>query len=75
MNTLIHIPEGNTYTRSSEVFYIPEGNITRFVTDTLGFDGDKLPRKFCFELLNKETNLTKSKLNTLLKTNFLNTYV
>ena len=29
--------------------------------------------QFHFELLHKEINLTKSKLRTLLKTNFLNT--
>ena len=61
--------------RSSEVFHIPKENTTRFDISAFSFDGAKLWNKFYFELLNKETNVTKSKLKTLLKTNFLNTYV
>ena len=62
-------------TRSSEVFHILKRNTTRFGINTLSFDGLKLWNKFYFELLNKETNLTKSKFKILLKTHFLNTYV
>ena len=54
-------------TRSSEVFHLPKGNIKRLGINTLRFDEIKLWNKFYFELLNKETNLTKSKLKTLLK--------
>ena len=62
-------------TRFSTVFYIPKGNSTRFGIHALSFDGTKLWNKVYFELLNKETNLTKSRLKGLLKSNFLNTYV
>ena len=49
--------------RTSEAFHIPERNTTRFGINTLCFNGVKLWKKFHFELLNKETNLRKSKLN------------
>ena len=62
-------------THSFEVSYITKGNTTQFGINTLRFDASKLWNKFYFEPLNKETNLTKSKLKILLKTNFFNTYV
>ena len=49
--------------RTSEAFHIPERNTTRFGINTLCFNDVKLWNKFHFELLNKETNLRKSKLN------------
>ena len=62
-------------TRSSEVSHIPKRNTTRFGIITLSFDGAKLWNKLYFELLNKETNLTKTKFKTLLEIHFLNIYV
>ena len=63
-------------TRSSEVVHIPKGNTTRFGINALRFEGVTLWNKFYSELLHKKkNNLTKSKFKTLLKTNFLNTYV
>ena len=53
----------------SEVFHICKGNTTQFGVSTLSFDGTELWSKFYFELLNKETNLTKSEPKTLSKTN------
>ena len=50
--------------RSSEVFHILKRNTTRFGINKLSFDGGKLWSKFYFELLNKETNLTKSNFKT-----------
>ena len=57
--------------RSSEVFHIPKKNTTRFGINTLSFNVAKLWSKFYFELLNKETNLTKFKLKFFKKNTFL----
>lgn len=46
----------------TSVFQMPKGNTTQFGTDALSFHGAKLWSKFYSELLNKETNLAKSKL-------------
>ena len=55
-------------TCSSEVLHIPKRrNTTQFCINTLSFDSAKLWNKFYFKLLNKETNLRKSKFKTLLK--------
>ena len=58
------------HTRFSEVLYIPNENTTQFGINTLSFGSAKLSNKFDIELLNKNTNLAKSKLKALLRTNF-----
>ena len=66
LNNYIHSFE----TRFSNVFCIPKRNTMQFRIDTsssLIFDSTTLWNKFHFELLNKETNLTKSKIKTSLK--------
>ena len=60
-------------TRSSDVFDESVGNTIQFGINTLSSTRAKLWNKFYFELLNKVTNRTIFKLETLLKTNILNT--
>ena len=61
-------------TRSSQMFHIPKRKTSRFGLNTLSYDAAKLWNKFCHAFLHKETDLTKSKLNNLLKIHFLNAY-
>ena len=53
-------------TRFSKVFHTHKGNTTCFGINNLNSDDTKLWNQFYFELLNKETNLTKSKFKPLL---------
>ena len=58
----------------SQMFHIPKGKTSRFGLNTLTYDGAKLWNKVYHAFFHKETDLTKSKLNNLLKTHFLNIY-
>ena len=62
-------------THSSEVLNMHKGKTTRFDTNSLSFDEDKLWNKSYFEWIYRKTNLTKSKLKTLLEISFLSNYV
>ena len=50
---------------SSAVFHICKRNATQFGINTLSFDAAQLWNRFYFELLNQETNDTKSKIRIL----------
>ena len=58
-----------------ECFIFQIGKTSRFGLNTLSYDGAKLWNKFYHAFSHKESDLTKSKLNHLLKIHFLNTYV
>ena len=63
-------------TRSSQMFYNPKGKTSRFGLNIyLCFDGSKLWYKFFHAFLDKETDLTESRLKKIVKIHFLNTYV
>ena len=53
------------FMNSSEVFHISNRNATQFGINTLCFDTAQLWNRFYFELLNQETNDTKSKIRIL----------
>ena len=53
--------QNHTHTNSFEVFHLPKGNTTRVDINTYVLTVLKYGTNL-FELLNKETNLTKSKL-------------
>ena len=52
-----------------------KGKTKRFDTNSLSFNRDKLWNKSYFEWIYRKTNLTKSKLKTLLEISFLSNYV
>ena len=69
-NNSVHSSE----TRFSQMFHIPKRKTSRFGLKNLSYDGVKPWNKFYHAFSHKETDLTKSELQNLLKIHFLNTY-